>query len=84
MTPGLHLCNAYARPLSERHNTYPYTGSTPINENSCDRRRTKNWRLLATGLAEAGFVIDLARDGHDGLHLALTEAYDLAILDIML
>lgn len=35
-------------------------------------------------MAEAGFVVDLARDGLDGLHLALTEAYDLAILDVML
>lgn len=39
---------------------------------------------LRQGLAEAGFVVDLARDGLDGLHLALTEAYDLAILDVML
>jgi two-component system copper resistance phosphate regulon response regulator CusR len=35
-------------------------------------------------LTEAGFVVDLARDGLDGLHLALTDAYDLAILDVML
>jgi len=39
---------------------------------------------LRQGLMEAGFVVDLARDGLDGLHLALTEAYDLAILDVML
>ena len=36
------------------------------------------------GLSEAGFVVDLARDGVDGLHLALSEAYDLAIIDVML
>ena len=29
-------------------------------------------------------MVDLARDGVDGLHLALTESYDLAILDVML
>ena len=29
-------------------------------------------------------MVDLARDGLDGLHLALTAAYDLAILDVML
>jgi two-component system copper resistance phosphate regulon response regulator CusR len=29
-------------------------------------------------LIEAGFVIDLARDRLDGLHLVLTEDYDLA------
>ena len=39
---------------------------------------------LRQGLVEAGFVVDLARDGLDGLHLALTEVYDLAILDVML
>jgi len=39
---------------------------------------------LRQGLTEAGFVVDLARDGVDGLHLALTQPYDLAILDVML
>ncbi|MCB1948675.1 heavy metal response regulator transcription factor [Nitrosomonas sp.] len=39
---------------------------------------------LRQGLTEAGFIIDLARDGLDGLHLALTENYNLAILDVML
>jgi two-component system copper resistance phosphate regulon response regulator CusR len=39
---------------------------------------------LRQGLTEVGFVVDLVRDGLDGLHLALTEAYDLAILDVML
>lgn len=44
----------------------------------------KTGDYLKQGLMEAGFVVDLARDGLDGLHLALTEAYDLAILDVML
>lgn len=35
-------------------------------------------------MTEAGFVTDGARDGRDGLHLALTESYDLVILDVML
>jgi len=39
---------------------------------------------LRQGLVEAGFVVDLVRDGIDGLHHGLTEAYDLAILDVML
>ncbi len=39
---------------------------------------------LRQGLVEASFVVDLTRDGLDGLHLALTEAYDLVILDVML
>ncbi|WP_153109807.1 heavy metal response regulator transcription factor [Propionivibrio limicola] len=44
----------------------------------------KTGDYLKQGLGEAGFVVDLARDGFDGLHQALTEAYDLAILDVML
>ena len=44
----------------------------------------KTGDYLKQGLSEAGFVVDLARDGLDGLHLALTEAYDLAVLDVML
>jgi two-component system copper resistance phosphate regulon response regulator CusR len=39
---------------------------------------------LRQGLTEAGFVVDLARNGLDGHHLAMTEAYDLIILDVML
>jgi len=39
---------------------------------------------LRQGLIEAGFVVDLARNGLDGHHLAMTERYDLLILDVML
>lgn len=44
----------------------------------------KTGDYLKQGLVEAGFVVDLVRNGTDGLHLALTESYDLAILDVML
>lgn len=44
----------------------------------------KTGDYLKQGLKEVGFIVDLTRDGQDGLHLALTEAYDLAILDVML
>jgi len=44
----------------------------------------KTGDYLKQGLTEAGFVTDLARTGPDGLHLGLTEDYDLAILDVML
>lgn len=44
----------------------------------------KTGDYLKQGLSEAGFVVDLARDGRDGLHQALTDAYDLAVLDVML
>jgi len=45
---------------------------------------TKTGNYLKQGLTEAGFVADIARDGMDGMHLALTEAYDLVVLDVML
>ena len=32
----------------------------------------------------AGYAVDHATDGETGLHLALTEPYDAAIIDIML
>ncbi len=44
----------------------------------------KTGMYLKQGLVEAGFVVDLVANGLDGLHLALTEAHDLAILDVML
>ena len=44
----------------------------------------KTGDYLKQGLTEAGYVVDLARDGMDGLHLALTGDYDLVILDVML
>ena len=44
----------------------------------------KTGEYLKQGLTEAGFVVDLVRNGDDGLHAALGEAYDLAILDVML
>jgi two-component system, OmpR family, copper resistance phosphate regulon response regulator CusR len=39
---------------------------------------------LRKGLTESGFVVDLARTGPDGLQLAIAEAYDLIVLDVML
>ncbi len=44
----------------------------------------KTGTYLRQGLVEAGFVVDLATNGLDGLHRASTESYDLAILDVML
>jgi two-component system, OmpR family, copper resistance phosphate regulon response regulator CusR len=49
----------------------------------------KTGDYLKQGLTEAGMVVDLARTGWDGLHLACNheaanEDYDLIILDVML
>lgn len=44
----------------------------------------KTGDYLRQGLAEAGFVADIARNGLDGYHLASTQTYDLILLDVML
>jgi two-component system copper resistance phosphate regulon response regulator CusR len=44
----------------------------------------KTAAYLRRGLTENGFTVDVAREGEDGLHTALTGAYDLVILDVML
>ena len=40
--------------------------------------------FIVKGLKQAGFAVDHASDGEDGLHLALHESYDAAVVDIML
>ena len=44
----------------------------------------KTGEYLRQGLSEAGFVVDLAHNGIDGLHLAEQGDYELVILDVML
>jgi two-component system copper resistance phosphate regulon response regulator CusR len=44
----------------------------------------KTAAFLAKGLREAGFVIDLARDGETGLERARAIRFDLLIVDVML
>lgn len=44
----------------------------------------KTGEYLRQGLREAGFAVDLAHDGLEGLHLALEGEHDLLILDVML
>ncbi len=41
-------------------------------------------QFVTNGLKEAGFAVDHAANGEDGLHLALTEPYDIAVVDLML
>ena len=40
--------------------------------------------FVEKGLRAVGYAVDHAPDGETGLHLALTEPYDAAIVDIML
>jgi two-component system copper resistance phosphate regulon response regulator CusR len=44
----------------------------------------KTARFLKKGLSEAGYVVDVAADGLEGLHLAREVDFDLVILDVML
>lgn len=44
----------------------------------------KTGQYLKKGLSEAGLIVDLACTGMDGHHQAVTEKYDLIILDVML
>jgi len=40
--------------------------------------------FVSRGLKEAGFAVDHMANGEDGLHMALTEPYDIAVIDVML
>lgn len=47
-----------------------------------DEAKTADY--LANGLGEAGYSVDCASNGVDGLHMARESAYDLILLDVML
>ena len=47
-----------------------------------DEKKTSQY--LKKGLSEHGFVVDVAENGEDGLHLAITGDYAIIILDVML
>jgi two-component system OmpR family response regulator len=40
--------------------------------------------FVSKGLRQEGYAVDCSSNGEDGLHLALTEPYDAAVIDIML
>ena len=44
----------------------------------------KTAAYLSKGLTEHGYVVDVARNGIEGLHLATSGPYDLILLDVML
>jgi len=44
----------------------------------------KTGAYIKLGLTQAGFTVHVAKNGWDGLHLALTEQFDLVVLDVML
>jgi two-component system, OmpR family, copper resistance phosphate regulon response regulator CusR len=47
-----------------------------------DEAKTANF--LKKGFSEAGFVVDVAADGLDGLHLAQEIEFELIVLDVMI
>jgi DNA-binding response OmpR family regulator len=67
--------------------TYPRTdrlfGETPMKLVIIEDDR-KIARFVQTGLREAGFIVDHAVNGEDGLHYLVTQSYDGAIIDFML
>ena len=44
----------------------------------------KTSRFLKKGFGEEGFLVDMAEDGSEGLHLAQEVEFDLIVLDVML
>jgi len=40
--------------------------------------------FIVNGLQRAGFAVNHASDGENGLHMATTQSYDVAVIDIML
>jgi two-component system copper resistance phosphate regulon response regulator CusR len=47
-----------------------------------DEKRTASY--LEKGLSEQGFIVDIAQNGVDGEHLAVTAEYDVIVLDVSL
>lgn len=45
---------------------------------------TKTSAFIQKGLTEQGYIVDVAYDGEEGLHLAQTQNYDLLVIDVMM
>ncbi|RYF46576.1 MAG: response regulator [Cytophagaceae bacterium] len=45
---------------------------------------TKAGEYMRSGLTEAGYVVDVASNGKDGLHMTQEFRYDLILLDVMM
>ena len=85
LTPRLHLCNIPAKRAgrAEHDHVSMVQGDEGVRLLIVeDERKTGDY--LRQGLTESGFMVDLARDGIDGAHLAANADYDLLILDFNL
>src|SRR5256886_3291671 len=58
-----------------------HTGTVRVLEVEDERRLAS---AVRRGLTAEGFVVDVAHDGVDGLHLAREGGYDAVVLDLML
>src|SRR5690606_39026928 len=85
LTQGLHFCNPPCPPAPRGRigEVQSMRGSAAMKILIVEDE-VKTGDYLRQGLREAGFVVDLARDGVDGLHLALDGDYHLIVLDVML
>ena len=75
----LHLCHPFPAACASGENS----GQEPDHEAVDHRGRAQDGRIPAPGLQEAGFAVELANHGSDGLHLASEGDHDLLILDVM-
>ena len=76
LTRALHSCQLRPHPTPR--------GTISVIKILIVEDEPKTGDYLRQGLIEAGFTVDLARDGLDGLHLGLDGDYDLVVLDVML
>src|ERR687891_1446100 len=66
-----------------KHGTAPDNSSTAMRLLVIEDE-AKLAAYLHKGLSENGYVVDVARNGIDGRHMALEGSYDLFLLDVML
>jgi two-component system copper resistance phosphate regulon response regulator CusR len=80
ISPGLHVC--YLPLGATRH--CDNSGRRTIVKILIVEDEPKTGDYLQQGLSEAGFTVELAVNGTDGLHVATLGDHDLLILDVML
>lgn len=85
LSARLHSCYLRARLAENRHTIGKHqSNGIAFMKILIVEDEPKTGEYLRQGLSEGGFVVDLAQDGNDGLHLALQGGYDLLVLDVML
>lgn len=84
LTAGLHFGNLRVTLSGPRQNEANLQPIPNIMHVLVIEDEPKTGEYIRQGLSEAGFVVDLSRNGVDGLHHALTSEYDLVVLDVNL